>query len=107
MRLMPTPRAASKMASTSACEKSLPHSPPNCHVPKPMMETFRFVLPRRRYCMFVSLGRGEEEHEPTEFDESPRMGRGERGERRVEANERYSLTDVIRRLRCATPRRSA
>src|SRR4051812_27029322 len=51
MRFTPTARAASNMASTSACEKSFPHSPPNCQVPIPMTETRRFVLPKRRYFM--------------------------------------------------------
>src|SRR5688500_18217682 len=49
---MPRSRARARIALTSSWVKSLPHSPPNCHVPTPITETRRLVLPRRRY--FIS-----------------------------------------------------
>src|SRR5688572_18386564 len=54
MRLMPSSIARWRMALTSLCSNVLPHSPPNCQVPRPMTETRRLDLPRRRYFMSSS-----------------------------------------------------
>src|SRR5438034_9896367 len=51
MRLIPNSFALLSMAFTSSWENVFPHSPPNCHVPKPMTETLNPVLPRVRYFM--------------------------------------------------------
>src|SRR5437762_13298623 len=48
---MPSSFAWASIRSASACEKSFAHSPPNCHVPRPMTETRRPVLPSLRYFM--------------------------------------------------------
>src|SRR5258706_16313185 len=39
------------MALTSGWVKVFPHSPPSCHVPKPITETSSPVLPSLRYFM--------------------------------------------------------
>src|SRR5256885_7785471 len=48
---MPSSLARPSMRSASACKKSFAHSPPNCQVPIPMIETRRPVLPSLRYFM--------------------------------------------------------
>src|SRR5437868_2391966 len=65
MKLMPTSRALSNIASTSFCVKFFPHSPPNCQVPMPTTETRRLVLPSLRYFIVVHCTNVLRSHEGT------------------------------------------
>src|SRR5437016_1471043 len=64
---MPRSLARATRTRTSSGEKSLPHSPPNCQVPRPMTDTFSSVFPSLLYfivgpsCLLHQLNDGIDE----------------------------------------------